>query len=152
MNLKHKTLPACGNRRCCVSTGIHDGFTFGRGELDTNGYWQFPCRICARAYDEDNPDSEYGPAWPFAETQKELRVSEEDLIPLHPADVDLLRDIEQELIRVHGDQALLYDVRWRLDHAGGAKLAKNEADKTTQTKECQCNTVKNTKVVTEQDD
>lgn len=24
------------------STGIHDGLTCGYGELDTNGFWQYP--------------------------------------------------------------------------------------------------------------
>lgn len=25
-----------------VSTGIHEGLTFGYGQLDINGYWEFP--------------------------------------------------------------------------------------------------------------
>lgn len=42
---------ACGNPDCCCSSGIHDGITFGSGELDQFGFWEFPCRPCAVAAD-----------------------------------------------------------------------------------------------------
>ena len=45
-------MPKCGNDECCSSTGIHEGITFGFGELDMYGYWEHPCRICAKDYDE----------------------------------------------------------------------------------------------------
>jgi len=45
-------MKACGNSDCCVSTGIHEGLTFGRGELDDLGYWEIPCGICAREWEE----------------------------------------------------------------------------------------------------
>jgi len=55
---------ACGNRRCGVSTGIHDGLTFGRGKLDDYGYWSKPCGPCARAWEKEHPED--GPCWPFS--------------------------------------------------------------------------------------
>lgn len=57
----------CGDFNCCASTGIHDGLTFGKGKLSDNGYWQFPCQPCARAWDKENPNFQDGPAWPFPE-------------------------------------------------------------------------------------
>jgi hypothetical protein len=47
-------LPPCGNPECSCSTGIHDGLTFGSGELDDLGYWDKPCDICAREGDKRN--------------------------------------------------------------------------------------------------
>jgi hypothetical protein len=63
MSFKH----VCGNEDCCTSTGIHEGLTFGRGELDFNGYWEIPCYECARAFEDQFPDKakEWGPCWPF---------------------------------------------------------------------------------------
>lgn len=62
----------CGHVDCAVSSGIHgDGFgdypayTFGRGELSDNGYWEIPCATCARAWEAAHPES--GPCWPFAD-------------------------------------------------------------------------------------
>ena len=43
----------CGRPNCSSSTGIHGGMTFGTGELDQNGYWEFPCRACAIHFDEN---------------------------------------------------------------------------------------------------
>lgn len=43
----------CGNPQCCTSTGIHEGLTFGHGKLDDLGYWEFPCRTCAAAWDAE---------------------------------------------------------------------------------------------------
>lgn len=36
----------CDDPECLVSTGIHEGTTFGKGKLDFNGFWEFPCAIC----------------------------------------------------------------------------------------------------------
>ena len=58
---EHK--PECKRSDCKVSTGIHDGLTFGRGKLDNNGYWQFPCNTCAREWEKNYPDD--APCWPF---------------------------------------------------------------------------------------
>lgn len=33
---------------CSFSTGIDGSITAGRGQLDDNGYWEFPCEDCAR--------------------------------------------------------------------------------------------------------
>ena len=46
-------MSACGNDGCSCSTGIHEGLTFGRGDLDEFGYWEFPCRICAESHDRN---------------------------------------------------------------------------------------------------
>lgn len=43
--------PACGNLDCSSSTGIHEGMTFGTGELDDHGFWETGCRPCAVAHD-----------------------------------------------------------------------------------------------------
>lgn len=75
--MSNPKLPACGNSHCSVSTGIHDGLTFGYGKLDHNGYWQHPCRPCAKAFDERNPGSEYGPAWPFEGSKVEMNSNQE---------------------------------------------------------------------------
>jgi hypothetical protein len=48
---------------CRVSTGIHDALTFGCGELDKNGFWEFPCPLRARAA-EIKDGVEEGSYWP----------------------------------------------------------------------------------------
>lgn len=39
-------LAFCGREECGVSTGIHGGLTFGTGNLDANGFWEFQCVPC----------------------------------------------------------------------------------------------------------
>ena len=51
------------NGNCQMSTGIHEGLTFGLGDLDFNGYWSMPCYFCAREWEEKH--SEDKPCWPF---------------------------------------------------------------------------------------
>ena len=51
---------ACGSPECGVSTGICERLTFGRGKLDFNGYWEIPCRPCARAEERRTGEE----AWP----------------------------------------------------------------------------------------
>jgi hypothetical protein len=51
-----------GHEQCSVSTGICDRLTFGRGTLDSNGYWAIPCGECARNFENANP--KYGECWP----------------------------------------------------------------------------------------
>jgi len=46
----------CGNPQCSCSTGIHGGLTFGHGGLDFAGYWEFPCRVCAAAFDAERTE------------------------------------------------------------------------------------------------
>lgn len=60
----------CGDPDCCASTGIHDpktsklsGLTFGKGILDYDGYWEFPCLVCARAFETLHPEA--APCWPY---------------------------------------------------------------------------------------
>lgn len=60
-------LPLCGNPKCCVSTGIHDGLTFGSGELDYNGFWEKPCHVCARGYEKMKPSA--APCWPYKDNR-----------------------------------------------------------------------------------
>jgi len=61
--------PPCGNPDCGVSTGIHEGPTFGSGELDDHGYWEHPCGPCARRWEAEHPED--GPAWPFERSEAE---------------------------------------------------------------------------------
>lgn len=56
----------CGNEECCVSTGIHEGLTFGSGEVDPHGFWERPCSPCARAA-ERRDGVAVGTYWPFAD-------------------------------------------------------------------------------------
>jgi len=51
--------------KCCASTGICEATTFGRGECDHHGYWQFPCYYCARKFEIDHP--EFGECWPYSD-------------------------------------------------------------------------------------
>lgn len=53
----------CGNRLCCTSTGIHDGLTYGSGQLDSYGFWSRPCRKCAVYYQKEGEE----PNWPYKE-------------------------------------------------------------------------------------
>jgi len=52
----------CGHIDCNISTGIHGALTFGWGELDDNGFWEFPCSVCAREFEKKHP--KYGSCWP----------------------------------------------------------------------------------------
>jgi hypothetical protein len=55
----------CKNKKCGVSSGeIFDCLTFGSGKLSFSGYWEFPCGICARAWEKDHPGEH---AWPFTD-------------------------------------------------------------------------------------
>lgn len=36
----------CKDPHCSASTGICGAITYGTGELDEWGYWQFSCRVC----------------------------------------------------------------------------------------------------------
>lgn len=54
---------ACDNPDCGISSGIHEGLTFGSGRLSDNGYWSRPCVPCARAFEAKNPEA--APCWPF---------------------------------------------------------------------------------------
>jgi len=58
-------MKGCRYEGCKVSNGIHGGLTFGYGELDKYGYWEYPCVICARAWEKKYPEE--GPCWPFSE-------------------------------------------------------------------------------------
>ena len=40
----------CGRLECSASTGIDEEATFGTGNLDENGFWEFPCNACRSAY------------------------------------------------------------------------------------------------------
>ena len=41
----------CNNSECRRSCGFTGESTFGFGLLDPYGYWQFPCRQCAAAFE-----------------------------------------------------------------------------------------------------
>jgi hypothetical protein len=38
----------CGNPDCSTTTHIAGCLSFGSGELDDLGCWEFPCRICRK--------------------------------------------------------------------------------------------------------
>lgn len=92
---KHGDRPhPCGNPNCATSTHIGDCLTFGSGELDDNGFWEFPCYICAQAaYDRDLAAgrTEYMPYWP--ETPKMAIDAIDRAIKKH-----------KERIRKHGEE------------------------------------------------
>jgi hypothetical protein len=56
----------CDNPKCSVSTGIHEGLTFGHGRLTEHGFWEFPCASCARAWEVKHPED--GACWPYTDT------------------------------------------------------------------------------------
>lgn len=39
-----------------------EDLTFGSGRLDSLGFWEFPCSLCARAWEEKNPGDK---TWPL---------------------------------------------------------------------------------------
>lgn len=55
---------ACGEPACSTSTGLHDDFSFGSGELSPHGFWEKPCAVCARA-EEVRDWKIVGSYWPF---------------------------------------------------------------------------------------
>lgn len=55
----------CNDPECGASTGLHEGVTFGKGFIFESGFFELPCRPCAKAWDELHPNDEFGPAWPF---------------------------------------------------------------------------------------
>lgn len=55
-------MPACGNPKCSGSTNIAEQPSFGSGKLDFYGFWEFPCGVCARAFEKAHP--EHGTCWP----------------------------------------------------------------------------------------
>lgn len=40
----------CGRKECYASSGICGSVTFGTGELNQYGYWEFPCKECENAW------------------------------------------------------------------------------------------------------
>lgn len=60
----------CGNPDCGVSSGICERMTFGSGGFDANGYWEYPCRPCAEAHENETGEE----AWPFPELMTDGRV------------------------------------------------------------------------------
>lgn len=53
----------CSNKECKISSGICGRLTFGSGELDDYGYWEFPCAECARQWEQMWPE-ENEQCWP----------------------------------------------------------------------------------------
>ena len=49
----------CGREECSASTGIDESVTFGTGRLDPNGFWEFPCRACEKAWYDEEKEREY---------------------------------------------------------------------------------------------
>lgn len=55
----------CENPECAISTNIADDLSFGSGELNFNGFWEFPCPVCARAHEKAYPED--GECCPYEE-------------------------------------------------------------------------------------
>jgi hypothetical protein len=47
--------------------------SFGKGECDHNGFWEYPCLQCAKAWEIEHPGDE---VWPFVELFQDGRVDE----------------------------------------------------------------------------
>lgn len=47
------SVPACGNRRCQSGTSAAGGLTFGSGNIDSQGFFEFPCRVCSQAWTDN---------------------------------------------------------------------------------------------------
>jgi len=59
----------CNDPDCSVSIGICGSLAFGKGKLDHNGYWEFPCYLCAR-YNEQQFYYEGKVNWPYPEEEE----------------------------------------------------------------------------------
>lgn len=88
---------ACGNNWCSCSTGIHEGLTFGSGDLDQYGYWEKPCRICAVAHDAE------------MDAGRRDRLEQEYLLQYCEQDGMDLAEAQQHLRRYH---QWLYEPAW----------------------------------------
>lgn len=56
MEGKERPRRACNRADCGTSTSIDDEtLTFGGGDLDEFGFWEFPCAPCAEAFQKANP-------------------------------------------------------------------------------------------------
>ena len=91
----------CGNKDCEVSTGVYDHLTFGSGELDENGFWEYPCEDCARHH-EIMHDETPGTCWPHNSV---LRVDAETAIPA--VFRDFMRFIGPDIFRLSPNEAWL---------------------------------------------
>ena len=58
-----KLLPKCDNPECGASSTIVGEVSFGSGELDTYGFWEKPCRHCAKRFEIIFGE----PCWPGGE-------------------------------------------------------------------------------------
>jgi len=64
LECKGRPRQACGRADCGRSTSIDDvTITFGRGWLDDQGFWEFPCAVCAADFKKAHPER---PVWPVA--------------------------------------------------------------------------------------
>lgn len=112
---------ACGNPRCGVSTGIHDGLTFGWGDLDQYGYWEHPCGACARAWEKHSPED--APCWPFGpKRQPRKPTREENALAAH----HMLEDAKENLGKLMGLLKNLSDTLGDLGSAGDAGIVGRE--------------------------
>lgn len=55
----------CGRPECGASSNIMEDPSFGTGELDDLGFWEYGCYKCARAYEKVNPGVK---AWPYRDS------------------------------------------------------------------------------------
>lgn len=66
-----------GHERCRTSSTIAETMSFGRGDLDENGFWEYGCYECARAWEKQFPQD--GPCWPHTkETLEKWKRQDEE--------------------------------------------------------------------------
>lgn len=58
---------------CNVSQGICESITFGSGEINEHGYFQYPCYFCARRHEEIG-NLKRGTCWPFLNQNYEKEI------------------------------------------------------------------------------
>lgn len=59
-----KFIKPVGHEKCCVSSTVTESLSFGTGELDDYGFWEYGCYECARAWEKQFPEE--GACWPYS--------------------------------------------------------------------------------------
>lgn len=60
----------CLNPKCGASITTEGIPAFGWGKMDLDGYWEFPCEICAREWEYRNP---HKVAWPKVKSKEQTQ-------------------------------------------------------------------------------
>jgi hypothetical protein len=57
----------CDNKDCVMSITPKGKFSFGSGKRFNGGYWEFPCPLCARAWEQMSGEKNCYPSNKLAE-------------------------------------------------------------------------------------